>query len=136
MFNGETRSLEEISEILSSLPNAVGRKYTLNFAWADEYETDGEFIAKLFPPDRFMVKITPIHANKRSTENGIKTSGGYEFYAPYRKPEKAFKDAGFDTLIFIPSKDEDEGMITCGNAVLMGREPTNQVKTIAYRNIK
>jgi 23S rRNA (adenine2503-C2)-methyltransferase len=135
MFNGESRTLEEISAILSELPHAVGRKYTLNFAWADDYETDGEKCAKLFPPDKFMVKITPIHANKRSVENGIKTSGGYEFYAPYRKPEKAFKDAGYDTLVFIPSVDEDRGMITCGNAVLMGREPDNQVEEIKYRNM-
>lgn len=135
MFNGESRSLEDISALLAWLPKPVGRKYTLNFAWADDYETDGEKCAALFPPEKFMVKITPIHANKRSVENGIKTSGGYEFYAPYRKPEKAFKDAGYDTLIFIPSVDEDRGMITCGNAVLMGREPDNQVTEIKYRNM-
>ena len=35
-------------------------------------------------------------------------------------------DAGFDVLVFLASKAEDEGMITCGNAVLSGRMPESE----------
>ena len=30
---------------------------------------------------------------------------------------------GFDVIVFIPSKEEDESRITCGNAILAGTLP-------------
>ena len=119
MFNYNSASLKEISELMREVPKPKGRKYTLNFAWADDYETNGRALAELFIPEYFMVKITPIHATKRAAEFNIKTTGGYNFYEPYRKPERAFVDAGYDTLVFVPSLDEDKSRITCGNAVLL-----------------
>lgn len=41
-------------------------------------------------------------------------------YLPYKEPEESCKAAGFDTLVFIPSQDEEDGLITCGNAILVG----------------
>jgi 23S rRNA (adenine2503-C2)-methyltransferase len=32
--------------------------------------------------------------------------------------EEALKNEGFDVIVFIPSKEEDESRITCGNAIL------------------
>lgn len=67
-----------------------------------------------------MCKITPIHNNNACTENDIKTVGGYEHFAPYAKPEQDLRDAGFDVLVFVPSIDEEDGLVTCGNAILGG----------------
>ncbi|MDR1130215.1 MAG: hypothetical protein LBK96_04470 [Prevotellaceae bacterium] len=64
------------------------------------------------------VKITPVHETSASLTNRIATSGGYEKYYPYKKTEESLKEAGFDLLVFIPSKEEDESRITCGNAIL------------------
>ena len=125
MFQNKQKGLKEISEICDSLPKPIGRKYCLNFALADEYETDGQELAKMFDPDKFMVKITPIHNNSACQENGIVTSDGYHSYTPYKEAEQSFRDAGFDVLVFVPSMDEEKGLITCGNAVLSGEEPTN-----------
>jgi 23S rRNA (adenine2503-C2)-methyltransferase len=33
------------------------------------------------------------------------------------------KNAGFDVIVFVPSYDEDLGLITCGNAILSGSIP-------------
>ena len=33
------------------------------------------------------------------------------------------KNAGFDVIVFVPSYDEDLGLITCGNAILSGSVP-------------
>jgi 23S rRNA (adenine2503-C2)-methyltransferase len=49
------------------------------------------------------------------------TDGGYDFYYPYKKAEEDLKAAGFDVIVFIPSKEEDESRITCGNAILADR---------------
>ena len=124
MYNGSTRSLKEISELVKDFPDPVGRKYCLNMAMADGYEGDGKKMADLFDPDKWMVKITPIHVNNSTIENGIKSTGAYDLYDFYAPHEESFKNAGFDTLVFVPSYDEDYGMITCGNAILSGRRPT------------
>ncbi len=123
MFNGSSYCLGTISRFGQLLPPPVGRKYTLNFALADGYEVDGNKLRTLFDPEHWMVKITPIHVTRATTENKIETTGGYDTYTPYHEAEQSCIKAGFDVLVFIPSRDEDEGMITCGNAVLSGREP-------------
>lgn len=123
MFNGNSLSLKEISEIGKSLIDPRGRKYTLNFALADEYEVDAEKLVKLFNPKKFIVKITPLHKTNSCDENNIKTSLGYSEFTPYSKVEKDLKDVGFDVIVFIPSYDEDLGRITCGNAILSGSLP-------------
>ena len=123
MFSGSALPLSEIGEICAVLPDPVGRKYALNFALADGYEVDAEKLRRLFHPEKFMVKITPIHMTQSCNENNIATSSGYEIYTPYKKAEDDLKAVGFDVLVFIPSHEEDESRITCGNAILSDNPP-------------
>ncbi|MFA5300544.1 MAG: hypothetical protein WC389_20345 [Lutibacter sp.] len=118
MFSGNSMTLKEISNIMAHLYDPEGRKWTLNFALADDYEIDSEYLKSLFPTHRFMCKITPLHKTKSCDENGIKTTGGYNEYTPYKKIESELKAVGFDVIVFVPSIEEDESMITCGNAIL------------------
>lgn len=122
MFSGNSLSLKEISNIGHSLEYPVGRKFALNFAIDDNYEVNAERLADLFNPNKFMVKLTPIHATRSCKENGIQTLGGYSVYDCYRGIEERLKHAGFDTLVFVPSLEEDESGITCGNAILSSME--------------
>lgn len=123
MFSGNSLSLDKIAEIGILLPKPKGRKYTLNFALADNYIIDAKKLATLFNPDKFMCKITPLHKTKSCADNGIVTTKGYESFTPYKKTEAELKNAGFDVIVFIPSLDEDLGLITCGNAILSGSVP-------------
>lgn len=122
MFGGKSLTLEEISDLMKGMPNPVGRKYTLNFAVAG-YEIDGKRLAKLFNPDHYIIKLTPMHKTAEALSNDIKTDGDYTTMYPYKDVEKSCKDAGFDTLVFIASEYEDLGRITCGNAILSGTMP-------------
>ena len=124
MFSGNTLSLSEISDIADKLPMPEGRKYALNFALADNSIIDGKKLASLFYPGKFMCKITPLHKTTSATSNRITTTGGYESFVPYRAAEADLKENGFDVIVFVPSQDEENGMITCGNAVLSGRQPS------------
>lgn len=126
MFSGNSITLEELSEITKEMPEPIGRKYCLNFAYASNYEVDGKKLRSLFDPEKFMCKITPIHNNPICVENGIETIDGYEQYTPYRKPEQELKDVGFDVLIFVPSMDEEDGLVTCGNLVLSETKSVKQ----------
>jgi 23S rRNA (adenine2503-C2)-methyltransferase len=123
MFSGNSLSLNDIAEIGRLLPDPNGRKYALNFALADNYIIDSKKLATLFSHKKFMVKITPLHKTQSCDENGIETTGGYEKFTPYKNVELELKSNGFDVIVFVPSYDEDLGLITCGNAILSGSIP-------------
>lgn len=130
MFGGLSITLEQLSTIADSMPAPVSRKYCLNFAYSTDFIIDAKRIASLFDPDKFMCKITPIHNNNACRENGIETVGGYEEYAPYASVEKSLIREGFDVLIFVPSMDEEHGLVTCGNAILGGSKLKVETNTI------
>lgn len=122
LFNGMSLSLGEIAEIAVNLPKPKGRKYTLNFPVASDTILDAEVLSNLFEKDKFIVKITPIHETKEANANGITTPGGYDTYDVYKKFEAPLLDKGWDVIVFVPSKEEDEDRITCGNALLSGEK--------------
>jgi len=122
MFGGMALSLVEVAKLAGRLPEPLGRKYCLNFAFSTDYEIDARTLAQLFDANKFMVKITPIHNNNACRKNGIQTVDGYESFAPYAQAEADLKEAGFDVLVFVPSMDEEDGLVTCGNAILGGSE--------------
>lgn len=95
-----------------------GRKIALNFAVDDASIVSANVIKMFFDPRHFMCKITPMHLTSSCIENSITTTGGYDSYYPYKKIEDDLKNEGFDVLVFVPSKEEDESRITCGNAIL------------------
>ena len=133
MFGGKQMTLESIAHVGMWLPEPEGRKYCLNFAYSTDFEDDADKLRRLFDPEKFMVKITPIHNNDACEKNGIETVDGYTSYTPYKGIEEALKIAGFDVLVFIPSLDEEKGIVTCGNAILGGSKITataNSVKII------
>jgi 23S rRNA (adenine2503-C2)-methyltransferase len=130
IFSNNSLDLFDISDIGERMPNPIGRKYTLNFALTDDSIINAKRLHQLFDPNKFMVKITPIHITAACKDNGIKTTGGYDTYIPYKKVEQELKAEGFDVLVFIPSKDEDDSLITCGNAILSGSTPKTNYEEV------
>ena len=123
MFNGNAMDLQDIAFLMDGMPDPLGRKYTLNFAIAG-YTIDADLLARLFPPSRFVCKLTPMHKTTSALEAGIKTDGDYTESYTYEEDEYRLKAAGFETLVFIASKEEDESRITCGNAILSDVDKT------------
>jgi 23S rRNA (adenine2503-C2)-methyltransferase len=62
-----------------------------------------------------------MHKTASALANGIETAGDYTESYPYEKHEAELKAEGFETLVFIASREEDESRITCGNAILSDR---------------
>ena len=135
MFSGMSLTLPQLADIGARLPDPVSRKYCLNFAYSTDFVIDAPYLRSLFDPEKFMCKITPIHNNNACRENDIKTVGGYGSYHPYAKPEADLKAAGFDVLVFVPSMDEEEGLVTCGNAVLGGSKLTADQSVIKIEGL-
>jgi 23S rRNA (adenine2503-C2)-methyltransferase len=123
MFSGNAHTIKDISGIMDfSFAKLIGRKITLNFALAD-YEIDPKILKKYFSPKHYIIKLTPMHKTIEALKNDIKTKGDYTTYTPYEDTEKRLLDEGYDVLVFIASKEEDMGRITCGNAILSGSKP-------------
>lgn len=116
MFNGNALELSEIADIMKGII-PFGRKITLNFAVAD-YEINPDVLLKYFNPEWYIIKLTPMHKTKTAITNNIKTKGDYTSFYPYKKIEESLKNIGYDVIVFIASKEEDESGITCGNAIL------------------
>ena len=124
MFNGRACSFSEIAFIMRDIV-PMGRKITLNFAVAD-YTIDPQVLLGYFPPRDYIIKLTPMHLTSTAQEHGLKTEGDCTTMAPYAHHEKALKEAGYDVLVFIASKEEDASRITCGNAILSGTMPLTE----------
>ena len=122
LCNGNGLTLGEMARIMEGVIPA-GRKITLNFAVA-YYEIDPQKLLRYFDPDDYIVKLTPMHRTATALANEIETTGDYTYYYPYREHEQALAAAGYDVIVFIASKEEDLGMITCGNAILAGGVPS------------
>ena len=118
LFGGISMTLREIAEIAAYLPKPKGRKYTLNFPVSSDTILNASELDSLFEKDKFIVKITPIHETYEANTNGITTPGGYDTYMAYKKFEYPLLERGWDVIVFVPSKEEDEDRITCGNALL------------------
>lgn len=136
MYKGMVMSLTEIAEMCEDLPDPIGRKYCLNFAYASDFIVDAQLLSMLFDREKFMCKITPIHNNNACEENDIETVDGYTSFAPYKQVEQDLKDAGFDVLVFVPSMDEEEGIVTCGNAILGGSEITADTSILKIQGME
>jgi len=116
MFAGNACSLEEISRVMDGIIPS-GRKITLNFALCN-YTINPSILKKYFSPQDYLIKITPMHKTLACIKKGLITTDGYDLYYPYKKVEEECKNEGYDVIVFIPSKEEDESKITCGNAIL------------------
>lgn len=115
MFDNCSLSLAEISELAKKLPDPVGRKYTLNFAVTGKCNLDPALMDKYFDKKKFIVKITPIHATEEAIKNDFATKFDFDVYEKFEKP---LVDAGWDVIVFIPSFEEDNDRITCGNSLI------------------
>lgn len=126
-FNNKSLSLSEISKLAEKLPMPVGRKYTLNFAVTKDTILDAKVLTQLFSPEKFIVKITPIHETHSAIKNGFNVTTSYDDYDVYRQFEQPLVQMGWDVIVFVPSHEEDQDRITCGNALISSRERSEEI---------
>lgn len=130
MFGRNAHTLSGIASIMHNMPKPKGRKITLNFAVAN-YTVDPFVLLQHFDPDRYIIKLTPMHKTDTAIENGIETQGDYCSSHPYEELEGKLKAAGYEVIVFVTSFAEDAGLITCGNAILSGSLPRTEYEELA-----
>ena len=115
MFRNMSLSLKEIGDTIEELPNPLNRKFTLNFAVTSECNLDPELMDKYFNKEKCIVKITPIHETVEAVNNNYEIVTDFDVYEKFEKP---LVEAGWDVIVFVPSKEEDSDRITCGNSLI------------------
>lgn len=118
IYKNMSLSLQEISEIASSLPAPKGSKYRLNFPITKDSVIDPAVIDGLFDKNKFEIKLTPIHSTFNAQDNGFNMTSGYDTYEIFAPVEKSFLDKGWDVAVFLGKKGEDDDSLTCGHLLL------------------
>ena len=115
MFRNKSLSLQEISNIIKELPYPKKRKYTLNFAVTSKSNLDVDLMNKYFDKEKCIVKMTPIHETVEAVDEGYEIVHDFDVYEQFEQP---LVNDGWDVIVFVPSKEEDEDRITCGNSLI------------------
>lgn len=115
MFRNRSLSLQEISDIIKELPMPKKRKYTLNFAVTSKSNLDVALMNKYFDKEKCIVKMTPIHETVEAVDEGYEIVHDFDVYEQFEQP---LVNDGWDVIVFVPSKEEDEDRITCGNSLI------------------
>lgn len=116
IFRRSALPLWKIAQLLDGCV-PVGRKFTLNFAVCG-WPIEAAVLLRYFDPDRFIVKLTPMHETKAAQAHGHKTEGDYTSPHSYEGVKQKLEAVGYEVLVFVTSTDEDLSRITCGNAIL------------------
>ena len=115
MFRNRSLSLQEISDIIKELAYPKKRKYTLNFAVTSKSNLDVDLMNKYFDKEKCIVKMTPIHETVEAVDEGYEIVHDFDVYEQFEQP---LVNDGWDVIVFVPSKEEDEDRITCGNSLI------------------
>ena len=115
MFQGMSLSLEEIGNLINLLPQPKRRKFTLNFAVTSKCNLNPKLMNKYFDKSKCIVKITPIHETIEAVNNDYEIITDFDVYEKFEQP---LVEDGWDVIVFVPSKEEDEDRITCGNSLI------------------
>jgi 23S rRNA (adenine2503-C2)-methyltransferase len=110
-------SLEQIASFGSRFVERDDRKVTLNFALTLDAVLDVDVMSRIFSPDIFMVKITPVNPTHRALAHDLGSHVSAE------EPDREYRIAdrlrsrGFETLISIGENEENLVGSNCGQYV-------------------
>jgi len=106
-------TLEDIAAFGPRWWRAGDRKLTLNFALSESVPFDPDAVERLYSPEMFLLKFTPIHPTRRADENKLTLSW---FEAPERvaKLTDELKRRGYHCIVNPTWPEEVYGAVSCG----------------------
>ncbi len=103
------------------------RKIVLNFALAEGAPINPDILLRHFPPEIFLIKMTPINPTYAATRNNLSS---------YIRPDKTeyepvqdLKAAGFEVIVSIGELEENAIGSNCGQYVLTHQRSQQPLKT-------
>lgn len=110
-------SLQQIAQYGARFFQRGDRKLLLNFALAKDSQFDPLTVKRIFNPDIFAIKLTPLNPTFRGQQNGFITILRSQRSEQVDRSIQELKEAGFDVVLSIGDVREDEVGSNCGQAV-------------------
>ncbi|MFH1462778.1 MAG: radical SAM protein [Pseudomonadota bacterium] len=108
---------EQLAEYGRRFFSPGDRKVTLNYALAAGVPFEPAEVARLFDPEHFAVKLTPLNPTRQGEEQGLGTVLSAAAPGVLEGAVEALHALGFDVVISIGDPREDEVGSNCGQAV-------------------
>jgi 23S rRNA (adenine2503-C2)-methyltransferase len=64
MYKGMVMSLDQIAAMCRTLPDPIGRKYCLNFAYSTDFIVDATKLSAMFDPDKLLRQLSAIQESR------------------------------------------------------------------------
>ncbi len=107
-------SFERISTFGARWHEPGDRKITLNFALADGLPFAPADLLAHFPPERFLLKITPVNPTRNSARHGLRSAVDAERPGENRWLLDRCAEAGYDHILSIGELAENQVGSNCG----------------------
>lgn len=109
--------LPEIAALGRQFRSPGDKKITLNFIVMKDVEIDPARIAKLFDPENFLIKLTPLNPTYRARYHNIMPGFDPERPETVRELIAKFEEKGFETILSIGEMEENQIGSNCGQYV-------------------
>jgi len=114
-------SLEQIAEYGREWYAPGDRRVTLNFVLAEDIPVDPDLVARLYDPERFIVKVTPLNPTDRARDHELVPTLLPSDPNAADELAEAFEARGFDCIVSIGAEEEIRIGSNCGQAVARWR---------------
>ncbi len=106
-------SLERVAEFGRRWRRPGDRKVTLNFALAPDQPLDPAVVAKVFDPENFLVKITPVNPTRASEASGSSRQW-HEAPPDIAAADASLRARGFEVILSPSTPEEIDAATSCG----------------------
>jgi len=110
-------SLDEIAEYGKAYFCRGDRKIALNFALAENCPVSPEIIARIFNPEIFLVKFTPVNPTITAINNGFVNSLSDRECGATGRLEITLGEYGFETIVSLGELEENRIGSNCGQYI-------------------
>jgi 23S rRNA (adenine2503-C2)-methyltransferase len=109
-----TWSFEQMAGFGERFREEGDRKIALNFAAPVGYPLKPEAIRGIFPPERFLIKLTPINPTRSAERSGLVGVIDPSDPGRCRAVAETFRAVGYETLVSIGEQEENTIGSNCG----------------------
>ncbi len=121
-------SLSQIAQYGKKFFNQGDRKITLNFAFVQGMTLDTCVMQRIFAPERFMIKFTPVNPTYNAVKNQLQSHISSTDLDKHYKVVDELHSHGFHTLISIGENEENLIGSNCGQFVMRHISETNKLQ--------
>lgn len=121
-------SLSQIAKYGEKFFNQGDRKITLNFALVQGMTLDPNIMQRIFAPERFMIKFTPVNPTYNAVKNQLQSHISSTDLDKHYKVVDELHNQGFHTLISIGENEENLIGSNCGQFIMRHISETNKLQ--------